>query len=445
MPPTSRPLKLGSRRRPGRSHKARVLIETATDIALTNARAGVRARLRGRELPPGVERTGFDPLDPAVITDPYPAYRRLLAGGPVHYNPRRGLFVLSRFEDVRAAARADGALSSAQGVIRTRFALPILLTTDRPEHTRMRRLAMPGFTKGALGRWQPTIDRLAAELVGDLRAAGGGEVVSGLAVPMPVQLIAHILGIPPEDQDTFRRWSNDIVEAAEFGFDRASLGRFVKVTSALLKFSGYIQAQIASGRLFQGDSVLAQLCASSEEGEITADELFWFAVLLLLAGNETTTNLLSTMILTLAQHPGQYELLRAEPGLVPSAVEEHLRYISPIQGFYRTATTGYQVGSATIPAGSRVLILFGAANRDPRQFADPGRFSVERDPAGHLAFGSGIHLCLGAHLARMEARAVLRELLAGTERIELTGTPVWGTNSALRGLTRLPVRLIAGR
>ncbi|WP_264080034.1 cytochrome P450 [Mycolicibacter hiberniae] len=172
------------------------------------------------------------------------------------------------------------------------------------------------------------------------------------------------------------------------------------------------------------------------------DELFYFALLLLLAGNETTTNLLSTMFLTMSENPDQFELVRSDPQLLAGAVEEQLRYSSPIQNFYRTAAQDYCVGDAVIPAGSRVALLWGAANRDPREFEDPDRFLAARPVSQHVAFGSGVHLCLGAGLARMEGQAVLRELVNRVERIEITDELRWTTNSSLRGLEELRVRAV---
>ena len=187
--------------------------------------------------------------------------------------------------------------------------------------------------------------------------------------------------------------------------------------------------------------MLSGLLSSSEDGALAEEELFWFALLLLVAGNETTTSLLGTMLLSLARHPEQYRRLRESPSLIPSAVEEALRHTSPIQGLYRTAIAPYRVGDATVPAGGRVLLLYGAANRDPRQYPEPGRFLVERNPTDHVAFGSGIHFCLGAHLARIEAGVVLRELVERVSAIEPAGEPVWMQNPSLRGLRRLPLRL----
>ena len=202
----------------------------------------------------------------------------------------------------------------------------------------------------------------------------------------------------------------------------------------------YLQP-VESGELLGRDTLLGRLVATAGDGEISRDELFYFALLLLLAGNETTTNLLGTMFLTLSENPDQFREIRQNPdALVASAIEEQLRFSSPIQGFYRTAKIAYRVGDATIPAGARVALLWGAANRDPRQFDNPDAFVVARNPS-HVAFGSGIHLCLGASLARMESRAVLREVVERVQRIEVIGTPQWTTNSSLRGLAQMQVVL----
>ena len=209
-----------------------------------------------------------------------------------------------------------------------------------------------------------------------------------------------------------------------------------------IKLNYYMADQFERLRREPGDDVLSSLIASSDEGQLTPNELFWFAFMLLVAGNETTTSLLGTMALSFARHPDQYARVREDPDLVPSAVEESLRHGSPIQGLYRTASADHAVGDAFIPAGGRVLLLYGAANRDPRQYADPDTFDVARNPTDHVAFGSGIHFCLGAHLARLEGQVVLRELIERVSAIELTGEPRWNENPSVRGLARLPVRLV---
>ncbi len=406
-----------------------------------NVAREARHRSRPRPAPTGVELTDFDPFDPATAADPYPQYRELLAGGPVHYNPRRAIFILTRYADVRAAARADHVLSSAEGITYGRMRLPVLLTTDAPEHTRMRKQALPGFTRAAVESWQPMVDRLAHEMVAELLSPSPKDVVSTLAAPMPMSMIAHILGIGDDDQAAFRRWSNDTVRIADVNISKSGLLQMVPALRGFRSMHAFFTDKLSRGELLGEDTVLGRLARNTEDGRLSYDEMFFIAVLLLLAGNETTTNLLSTLFLTLAERPDQLELLRRRPDLIGSAIEEQLRFSSPIQSFYRTAHADYRVGSATIPAGARVLLAYGAANRDPRQFDDPDTFRANRNPTGHIAFGSGVHLCLGAQLARMEGRAVLREIVQNIERIDVVGTPRWTANPNLRGLTRLDVRL----
>jgi cytochrome P450 len=398
-------------------------------------------KMAPKPVPAGVQLTDFDPFDPVTAADPYPGYRQLLAGGPVHYNARRGIFMLSRHADVRAAARADDAMSSAEGVTLGRVELPVLLTSDRPAHTRMRKQVQPAFTRGALESWRPMVDRLARELVWKLMSKPDADVVATLAAPMPMRMIAHIMGVPASHEKAFRQWSNNTVHVANIDITPRGLMQLVPTLSGFRNLHAYFTDQLSAGSMLGADTVLGTLVEHAEDGQVSHEELFFFAVLLLLAGNETTTNLLSTLFLTLAERPDQFALLQDRPELIPSAIEEQLRYLSPIQSFFRTARTDYTVGEATIPAGARVLLIWGAANRDPREYDDPDTFRADRSPTGHLAFGSGVHLCLGAQLARMEAQAVLRELVERVDRIEITGRPVWSTNPNLRGLIRLNVRL----
>jgi beta-dihydromenaquinone-9 omega-hydroxylase len=406
----------------------------------TNIAIDLGAMLKRRDYP-GISETSFDSFDPATAANPYPGYAELLAGPRVRYNRKRNTFILSRYDDVRAAARNDAMLSNAEGVTRSRSEIPVLLNLDPPRHTELRRKVQPAFSRGALNSWQEMVDRLARELVSDMLSNPGSDVVERLAVPMPMRLIAHILGVPPKDEAFFRYWSNEAVRVANIQFSPKGLWQMVPTLNGVRHLHSYICNRIDSGELLGRDTLLGRLVATAGSGEISRDEMFFFALLLLLAGNETTTNLLSTMFLTLSEQPDQFEAIRQDPdALVASAIEEQLRYSSPIQGFYRTAKIPYQVGDATIPAGARVALLWGAANRDPRQFDNPDAFIASRNPS-HVAFGSGIHLCLGASLARMESRAVLRELVDRVQRIDVIGTPRWTTNSSLRGLSHMRVTL----
>ena len=406
-----------------------------------NTVTGIRARWHGHRSRIGAEFTSYDPLDPATAAQPHPAYRALYAGPRVHYNPKRSIWILSRLDDVRAALRDDAALSSADGVTRTKFSLPILLTTDGERHAQMRRQILPAFTKAALESWRPMIDSLATELVGDVLDDPGCDVVQRLAVPMPMRLIAALLGIPDTDVEDFRRWSEAAVQVTDLALTPRGVSKLAATVGGARSIYTYFRRQFAAGGLKGSDTILGRLLAKNEDGTITDDELFYFAILLLLAGNETTTNLLGGMFDTLARCPDQYDLIRADPKLIPMAVEEQLRFSSPVQNMYRTARTDYLVGGVTIPAGARVLLSFGAANRDPLVFDDPDVFRVDRNPTQHIAFGFGAHLCLGAQLTRMEAQAVLRELVTRVRRTSVVDDTRWSTNSSLRGPAEMRVQL----
>lgn len=415
-------------------------VRPLVDALYTNFTIDLGAKL-WRRGPAGIHETSYDPFDPAIAADPYPAYREMLAGERVHYNRRRNMYVLNRYEDVRAAARNDAALSNSEGVTRVRFEVPVLLNLDPPRHHELRRKVQPAFARGALAGWEVTVDRLAHELVSDLLDNPGCDVVQRLALPMPIRMIAHILGIPPQDQDFFRRWSDEAVRVANVELTAKGLGQIPQTLNGVRHLHRYFRSRIESGVLLGSDTLLGRLVADREDGDITENELFYFALLLLLAGHETTTNLLSTLFLTMSQNPGQFEAIRRDPeGLLGSAIEEQVRYASPIQCFYRTAAVDYQVGDVTIPAGARVALPWGAANRDPREFDQPDTYLAGRNPS-HVGFGSGIHLCLGAGLARMEAKAVLRELVERVDRIDVVGEPAWTTNVSLRGLQRMDVVL----
>jgi cytochrome P450 len=419
---------------------ATAMARPVADSLYVNISTDLGAKLKRRDYA-GVRETAFDPFDPLTAANPYPGYAELLAGPRVRYNRKRNIFILSRFDDVRAAARNDAMLTNIEGVTRARFQIPVLLNMDPPRHTELRRKVQPAFARGALSGWQQTVDRLTHELVSELLANPGSDVVHRLAVPMPMRMIAHILGVPPEDEDFFRYWSNEAVRVANIQLTAKGLWQMLPTLNGVRHLHSYFCRRIKSGELLADDALLGRLVATADDGEISRDELFYFALLLLLAGNETTTNLLSTMFLTLSQNPDQFELIRRDPdALIGSAIEEQLRFSSPIQGFYRTAKTAYHVGDVTIPSGARVALLWGAANRDPRQFDNPDAFVAARNPS-HVAFGSGIHLCLGASLARMESRAVLRELVERVQRIDVIGAPEWTTNSSLRGLAAMRVTL----
>ena len=398
-----------------------------------------RSRLVNRHDPKHVQITDFDPLDPAIAADPYPHYRMLLAGERVHYNRKRDFYILSRYADVRDAARNDDVLRSARGVTFSRLCLPFLPTSDPPEHTRMRKQLLPGFTRGALESWRPTVDLLARELVSGLLTQPSADVVATVAAPMPIRAISHILGVAESDQAAFCHWSKQVVRITDVNLSPSGMFSLGQSFNGFRRLHAFFTERLRHGGLLGEQTVLRRLAAGAEHGRLSDEELFFFALLLLVAGYETTENLLSTLFLTLAQWPDQLRILAQRPELIPSAIEEQLRFASPIQNICRTTRVDYPVGRAVIPAGSLVLLAWVAANRDPRQYEDPDDFRADRNPVGHVAFGSGIHLCPGAQLARMEGQAVLREIVENIDRIDVVEPPTWSTNTNLRGLTRLRV------
>ncbi|WP_231513477.1 cytochrome P450 [Mycobacterium paragordonae] len=406
-----------------------------------NVAAAIRTRRRGYDGWTGAVNTDYDPQNPITAAHPFDAYRALHSSGRVHYNPKRATFIISRLDDVRAALRDTDRVTSTQGVTRLRMSAPLAVLTDGAEHTRLRKQVQPGFSKGAMNSWQAIIEKLAEELVADVLSNPGCDVVQRLAIPMPIRLIARILGVPDDDVGDFRRWSERGVGVMDVTPTLSGLIGAARSMTAMAALQRYFVKQFAAGSLKGSDTVLGRLVAHNTDGSLTDRQLLLIAIHLLIAGNETTTNLLGGMFDTLAHHPDQYEMIRARPDLIPVAIEEQLRITTPIQNLYRYTRADYQIGDVTIPHGSRVLLSFGAANRDPTVFDEPDQYCANRNPRSHIAFGYGAHMCLGAPLARMEAHAVLRQLVEHVSQIKPVGPTTWSTHSSLRGPIRLSIRL----
>jgi cytochrome P450 len=293
--------------------------------------------------------------------------------------------------------------------------------------------------------WQTAIDEVADELVDAMIARRRTEVVSELAKPLPARLIAMMLGIPRQDHPQFMAWSDEMVAGSFVPLTLHGMSLSARSATATAAMRRNLDFLIAERRRHPGDDVLSLMTHADSNDVLTVDEIFWTAAMLIGAGSETTTNLLSGLLLTLAERPDVFTQLREHPELIPAAIEEQLRFVSPVQGFYRTATRDYTVGAQTIPAGARVLLLFAAANRDPRRFDDPDTFDLSRDLSDHLAFGGGIHYCLGTPLSRLEAGRVFSQLLPRVEAIRLDGDYRYLENSTMRGLAHLPVELVPAR
>jgi len=400
---------------------------------------------------------GFEQLQaPEVIADPYPWYAGLRADGPVRQLDD-DLWIAVGYDAVTAALHDPLRLSSAEGMgglmtgrvgpnrlnasdafgIDLR-GLRVLIAADPPDHTRLRRLLSRAFTPRAIAALEPRLREICDAMVEDLLDAGpDGDLVAQVAYPFPVTVIAELLGIPADRRDDVKRWSDALVGALSGSFEPLS------AQQSILEMFGYLAEAVADRAIHPTDDIIGRLVATSSDAEddepLTPIEITLFAILLLVAGNETTTNLIGNGYAALVEHPEAARRLRADPSLIPAAIEEALRYDGPIQALFRGATEDVRVADATIPAGSTLMVAFAAANRDPAHFADPDRFDLDRDAHDHLGLGHGIHYCLGASLARLEARVVAETLLARTRSIEPTGPGVRVDGLILRGFTHLPV------
>lgn len=388
--------------------------------------------------------TDFDPFSPDVVRDPYPWYAALHAGPRVLHQERWDMWVLSRYGDVRDALRDHQRLSSAEGVTYLRAPLPMMLTQDPPDHERLRRIVGREFAPRDIHRFRPAVERFVDEGLDAMQQSPTSDIVEHIAMPVPIRVMATILGVPEEDIPELRRLSDDLVEgfalapdAGATDVDALSSYDLNRITGAILGIHTYFSALIAQRRSEPTDDLITKLMAPAGDGTLSEQELLWFCLLLLVAGIETTTNLIGNMVIAFLDHPDQWDVVRTHPELIGSAVNEVLRYDAPIQGFFRTVRGAWRIGDSEVPDGGRVLLAFGAANRDPEHYPEPERFDVTRDPTDHVAFGSGIHRCLGAGLAELEGRIVLEKLLDRTDALEVEGEVVRTTNPTLRGARSL--------
>ena len=398
------------------------------------------------------ETLAFNPFLPEVHEDPYPLYQQLRAADPVHRSPL-GFWVLTRHTDVLAVLR-DPRMSrdlrrsermrqlrlspEVDGLLSGEEAAPSMLFVDPPDHTRLRALVSKAFTPRAVERLRPRVEVIVAELLERVAGAGAMDVAEDLAYPLPVTVICELFGVPEPDRDRFRAWSRALVHLLDPLVAADSLERALQARLAL---HGYLRELIAERRAHPAGDLLTALIAAEDQGrQLSEGELLSMCVLLLVAGHETTVNLIANGTLALLRHPETLAGLRSGAPLPGSAVEELLRYDSPVQFTSRHAIADREIGGRRVRAGETVIAVLGAANRDPAQFPDPDRLDLARAPNRHVAFGGGIHFCLGAPLARVEARIAIGALLARLPGLELgPEPPVRRDTVTLRGLSSLPV------
>jgi cytochrome P450 len=400
------------------------------------------------------DSAAFDLSSPGLWHDPYPVFRQLQQDAPVHFSAAMGGWLLTRYVDVSAALR-DSRLSSRRS---TAFAqrlpadaqeqvAPLVqnltkwtLFTDAPAHTRLRALINKAFSTRLVDAMRPRLQAIVDTLLDAVERRGELEVLRDIAIPLPVIVIGRMLGLPVEDHDRLRRWSDAL---ALFFSGRTDAPAIVRATSAIAELETYFGAVIEERRRNPGDDLVSSLIAAEEEGRILDDqELRSTCVMLLFAGHETTTHLIGNGLYVLLRHPDQRDLLLASPHLGPGAIDELLRYESPVQWQSRVALEDVEMSGQTIPRNGRAFLMLGAANRDPAQFPDPDRFDIARQNNRHVAFGQGPHYCAGAALGRLEALIAIQSTLTRFPGLRLMDpTPEWFENSVLRGLKRLPLAL----
>jgi cytochrome P450 len=397
----------------------------------------------------------FAPASPAFVADPYPAYDALRAAGRAHwYEPSRQ-WLVPHHDDVSALLR-DRRLGRTYLHRFTheefgREAPPPelepfttlngngMLDLEAPAHSRIRRLVAKAFTPRTVEALAPTVRRLAAELIGALYADGGGDLLARVAEPLPVAVIAEMLGVPPADRGLLRPWSAAMTGMYELN---PTPDAAAKAVAASEEFSAYLGELIAARRTDPGEDLISALIAAHDGGDtLSGPEMVATCVLLLNAGHEATVNTTTIGWLTLFRHPGQLRLLHEQPGRLRDAVEEMLRHDTPLQLFERWVLDDIEVGGTVVPRGSEVALLLGSANRDPARFRDPGRFDVTRPADGnrHVTFGAGIHYCLGAPLARLELAASFGTFLRDAPGLRLVEEPEWRPGYVIRGPKELLV------
>ena len=384
----------------------------------------------------------YNPVSEEVARDPYAVYRRLRVKDPVHRMRLVDAWVLTRYEDADAMLR-DHDRFGAEGRRFHDTGLTTLLDIDPPDHTRLRALVSRAFTPRSVSRWHERLQEITDRLLDAVADHDRIDLIAALGYPLPVTVIAEMLGVPPEDMYRFERWSNDIALIVEPILTRAQVKAVRRATRELFAyFETIVEARRREPR---DDLVSALLAAEEEDDKLTREELLSAMLLILVAGNETTRNLIGNGMLALLRHPDQLERLREEPGLLETAVDELLRYDSPVQLDGRVVREDLEMGGKRLRAGQKVIALLGAANRDPAAFRNPDALDIARKEKSHLSFGRGIHYCLGASLALLEARIAFRGLLDRFPSIHLAAEPQYRDGIVLRGVESLWIEVEQAR
>ena len=402
---------------------------------------------------PAMVTVEFNPFAPGMLGNPYDMYRALRENDPIHRSEMMESWVLTRYADIDKVL-TDNRFSADRQRARTRFAQMMeeqqanygpmstaqtMLTSDPPDHTRLRKLVSKAFTPRAVENLRPRIQEIVDYLLAEAGKRGEFDIVHDLAYPLPVIVIAEMLGVPPEDRARFKEWSDKVVATLAGPFTPPEVLEAGRV--AIEELAEYLGDVIAQRRTEPKEDLISGLIASEEGGQVLSEEeIFATCILLLIAGNETTTNLIGTSMLALFRNPDQIQRLREEPTLIRSAVEELLRYAGPVHGTGRVPKEDIEIAGHTFHEGEMVFTLLAAGNRDPAHYENPEVLDIARNPTDHLALGDGIHFCLGAPLARAEAQIAIGSLVERFAKLRLLDEdPEWGGTFIIRGPKRLTV------
>ncbi len=396
-------------------------------------------------------------LSPAFIEDPYAKLHELRDTAPVLWSSAVGGWVLTRYDDVvrtfkdtetfgnagrmtRVLNHLEPASQTKLEPFRRHYETQGLIHSDPPDHTRIRRLVLKAFTPPAIEAMRPQIQGIVDELIDGMQPRGHAELIEEFAFALPVTVLATILGVPRSDAPRFRRWADDLL--AFQGRNKPAEATLLTSQAMLIEARDYLADLIVAKRADPDGSVLSQLVVAEAEGDkLSMDELLSTTVTFLVAGHETTTSLIGNGVLTLLQHPDQWEALKADPSLIPRAVEEILRFESPVSRQPRLVRHDTELGDQRLKEGDVAFQMLGAANRDPEVFSQPDTFDIRREPNRHIAFGLGPHFCIGAPLSRAEGQIALTTLATRMPNLEFDGTPRWDLDKPnSRVLRELTVR-----
>jgi cytochrome P450 len=403
---------------------------------------------------PNEEAPGYRLFQPEIVPDPYAVYRRLREVEPVYWDAGSGAWVLTRYSDVAAALHDPRLLSgraeamheqAGRGGLESLFAFigNMMPVTDPPRHTRLRGLVSKGFTPHAVDALEPFVREVVGELLDRGQERGHIDLIHDFAFPLPARVICKMLGAPLADVDRLKQLSDDVFIFLKGAVSAATDAEWERSVQACRGLHDYFAPLVAARRQTPQNDLLSALVHVHDQGsQLSDDEVIANAGLMLQAGHESATNLIGNGMFALLRFPEQLERLRRDPSLAPLAVEEFLRYEAPIHYVQRQAREDLVIGGKTIRQGELISLMLGAANRDPEQFPNPDNLDVARTPNRHLSFGQGHHFCLGAPLARLEARVAFTALLDRFPRLRLDGPkPEYLVNFNLRGLNALPLRL----